>query len=153
MKRDGKRKNILYRSNRLKKFMQTRMKTTKKNLQKIQPLTFLYIYQIFRIPSISNKWCPFQNTLLSTLIPFDCCKCTVFYIEVNLKNSLYTDVVLFFFSLATPLLWRSMEHISTGEITTLSYTAISRKVVGKKMYTQESPKVIWDMINTLFLTL
>ena len=32
------------------------------------------------------------------------------------------------------------------------YTAISRKFVGKKMCTQQSRKVIWDMINTLFLT-
>ena len=32
------------------------------------------------------------------------------------------------------------------------YTAISRKVVGKKMCTRQSRKVIWDMINTLFLT-
>ena len=32
------------------------------------------------------------------------------------------------------------------------YTAISRKVVGK-MCTRQSRKVIWDMINTLFLTL
>ena len=32
------------------------------------------------------------------------------------------------------------------------YTAISRKVVGK-MYTRQSRKVIWDIINTLFLTL
>ena len=31
------------------------------------------------------------------------------------------------------------------------HTAISRKVVGK-MYTEQSRKVIWDMINTLFLT-
>ena len=31
------------------------------------------------------------------------------------------------------------------------YTAISRKVVGKKC-TRQSRKVIWDMINTLFLT-
>ena len=34
----------------------------------------------------------------------------------------------------------------------LLYTAISRKVVGKK-YTQYSRKVIWDMTHTLFLTL
>ena len=33
----------------------------------------------------------------------------------------------------------------------LLYTAISRKVVGK-MCTRQSRKVIWDMINTLFLT-
>ena len=32
------------------------------------------------------------------------------------------------------------------------YTAISRKVVGKKMCTRPSGKVIWDMINTPFLT-
>ena len=31
------------------------------------------------------------------------------------------------------------------------YTAISRKVVGK-MCTRQSRKVIWDMIDTLFLT-
>jgi len=32
-----------------------------------------------------------------------------------------------------------------------SYTAISRRrVIGKKMCTRKSPKVIWDMINTLF---
>ena len=30
------------------------------------------------------------------------------------------------------------------------YTAISRKVVGKNVHTT-TPKVIWDMINTLFL--
>ena len=34
----------------------------------------------------------------------------------------------------------------------LSYTAISRKVVGK-MCTRQSREVIWDMFNTLFLTL
>ena len=90
---------------------------------------------------------PLSHTLFRTLIPFECCKCTVFYIEVNLKNSLYTDVVLFFFSLATLLLWRSknpvrfifyhprsMEHISTSEITILSYTVISKKVVGKNVH-------------------
>ena len=32
-------------------------------------------------------------------------------------------------------------------------TAISRKVVGKKMCTRQSWKIIWDMINTLFLSL
>ena len=34
---------------------------------------------------------------------------------------------------------------------TMMYTAMSRKVVGK-MCTRQSRKVIWDMINTLFLT-
>ena len=42
MERDGKSKNILYRPKRLKKFMQTTMKT-KRKLQKIQSLTLLYI--------------------------------------------------------------------------------------------------------------
>ena len=32
-------------------------------------------------------------------------------------------------------------------------TAISRNVVGKKICARRSRKVIWDMINTLFLTL
>ena len=34
---------------------------------------------------------------------------------------------------------------------TLHYAAISRKVV-EKMCTRQSRRVIWDMINTLFLT-
>ena len=33
------------------------------------------------------------------------------------------------------------------------YTGISRKVVRKKMYTLLSRKILWDVINTLFLTL
>ena len=32
-------------------------------------------------------------------------------------------------------------------------TAILRKVVGRNVHVQQSRKVIWDMINTLFLTL
>ena len=64
----------------------------------------------FRIPSISDKWCPFHIPCLELCIPFDCCKCTVFfsffYIEINLKNSMYTDV-LFFYFVPTPLHWRS----------------------------------------------
>ena len=60
MERDGKSKNILYRPKRLKKFMQTRIKT--KKLQKIQPLILLYT--IFH-----EKGTPF-NTLFRTLYPF-----------------------------------------------------------------------------------
>ena len=43
---------------------------------------------------------------------------------------------------------------STGEYAIVSniYTAISRKDVGKKVHATIR-KVIWDMINTLFLTL
>ena len=60
----------------------------------------------FHIPSISDKWCPLQIPCLELCIPFDCCKSMhcffFFYIEINLKNSLYTDVVLFFFSFLPP---------------------------------------------------
>ena len=43
--------------------------------------------------------------------------------------------------------------VAAGPRTRLNhfYTAISRKVVGKNVQRQ-SRKVIWDMINTLFLT-
>ena len=41
MVRDGESKNILYRSKRLEKFIQSTMKT-KRKLQEIQPLTLLY---------------------------------------------------------------------------------------------------------------
>ena len=79
-----------------------------KKLQKTQPLSLLYTIFPFRIPSINYKWCPFHKPCLKFCIPFDCCKCTVFfYIEINLKINLYTDVDLFFFSfLPTPLDWR-----------------------------------------------
>ena len=40
----------------------------------------------------------------------------------------------------------------TEELKVQAYTAISRKVV-EKMCTPQSRKVIWDTINTLFLTL
>ena len=36
---------------------------------------------------------------------------------------------------------------------TIISTAISREVVGKKMSTRQSRKVIWDTINSLFLKL
>ena len=48
---------------------------------------------------------------------------------------------------------RSVLYVLTFRTTVnCSYTAISRKVVGK-LCTRQSQKVIWDMINTLFLTL
>ena len=62
----------------------------------------------FHIPSISDKCCPFHIPCLELCIPFDCCKSMhclfvfFFYIEINLKNSLYTDVVLFYFSFLPP---------------------------------------------------
>ena len=84
--------------------------------QKIQPLPFIYHFSRkrypFHIPSISDKWCPFHIPCLELCIPFDCCKSmhcfflfvcfAFFYVEINLKNSQYTDVVLFFFSFLPP---------------------------------------------------
>ena len=70
------------------------------------PYPFIYHFSRkrypFRIPSISDERCPFHKPFLELCIPFECCKCTVFHIEINLKNSLYTDVVLFFFSFLPP---------------------------------------------------
>ena len=43
-------------------------------------------------------------------------------------------------------------YLCTGYCRSNGHTAISRKVVGKTV-TRQSGKVIWDMINTLFLTL
>ena len=68
MEGDGKSKNILYRPKRLKKFMQTRMKT--KKLQKIQRLTLLYTifplsYTFYRLQMV-----PLPHTLFRTLYPF-----------------------------------------------------------------------------------
>ena len=51
------------------------------------------------------------------------------------------------------LLGQMLYHRATesrGSLNLLNYTAISRKIVGK-MYTRQSRKAIWDMINTLFL--
>ena len=39
-----------------------------------------------------------------------------------------------------------------GCISVSLHTAISRKVVGKNLCTRQPRKVIWDMINKLFLT-
>ena len=70
------------------------------------PYPFIYHFSRkrypFHIPSISDKCCPFHIPCLELCIPFDCCKCTVFYIEINFRNNLYTDVDLFFFSFLPP---------------------------------------------------
>ena len=58
----------------------------------------------FYIPFFTKK-VPLSIPCLELCIPFDFCKsmhCFFFYIEINLKNSLYTDVVLFFFSFLPP---------------------------------------------------
>ena len=84
-RRNGESKNISSRPKRLKKFMQTRIKT-KKNSRKSNPYPFIYHFSRkrypFHIPSISDKWCPFHIRCLELRIPFDCCKsneCTVFF--------------------------------------------------------------------------
>ena len=75
-------------------------KQNKKHLQKIQsPALPFLLYTIFH-----EKGTPF-NTLFRTLYPFWLLYINAlffFYIEINLKNSLYTDVVLFFFSFLPP---------------------------------------------------
>ena len=45
----------------------------------------------------------------------------------------------------------SVDDLTQIMIVGIQFTAISRKVVGK-MCTRQSRKVLWDMINTLFLT-
>ena len=60
----------------------------------------------------------------------------------------YSVIVLFWYSRSSS----SIEHSdSSSALAEIKYTAISTKVVGK-MCTRQSRKVIWDMINTLFLT-
>ena len=52
-----------------------------------------------------TKKVPLSIPCLELCIPFDCCISMhwfFFYIEINLKDSLYTDVVLFFFSFLPP---------------------------------------------------
>ena len=62
-------------------------------------------YRSFCIRFFTKK-VPLSIPCLELCIPFDCCKSMhcffFFYIEINLKNSLYTDVVLFFFSFLPP---------------------------------------------------
>ena len=85
----------------LEKFMQTRMKTKQKKTSPENPTPALPFY----IPFFTKK-VPLSIPCLELCIPFDCCKSMhcffFFYIEINLKNSLYTDVVLFFFSFLPP---------------------------------------------------
>ena len=61
----------------------------------VQHLTLLYTFFFlrkrfpFRISSI-DKWHPFHIYCLELCIPFDCRKCTVFSIEINLKNRTFS---------------------------------------------------------------
>ena len=71
-------------------------------------------------------------------------------IEVNFIESLIRERK--FFSLYASSNYRGSTVSSRIHIFLFSYTAISRKVVGK-ICTRQSRKVIWDMINTLFLAL
>ena len=116
MERDGESKNILYRPKRLKKFMQTRMKT--KNLQKIQPLILLYtIFHekgtpfIYRL-SVTNGAPPtylVQNFVyLLTAVN----QCTVFFLHSNQsqKQPVHRRCYIFLF-VPTPLDWRSINPL------------------------------------------
>ena len=76
-----------------------------KNLQKIQPLTLYIPFFTKKVPLSYTfyQWqmLPLPHTLFRTLYPFGRSTAVnqytvFFYIEINLKNSLYTDVLFFF---------------------------------------------------------
>ena len=78
---------------------------TKNTSRKSNPRLTL-LYTIFH-----EKGTPF-NTLFRTLYPFWLLYINAllfFYIEINLKNSLYTDVIFLF--VPTPLYWRSINPL------------------------------------------
>ena len=59
------------------------------------PYPFISLYHFsqkkypFRTPSI-DKWYPFHIPCLELCIPFNCCKCTVFYIGINHNNRTFS---------------------------------------------------------------
>ena len=68
----------------------------------------------FHIPSISDKWCPFQIPCLELCIPFDCCKSmyclfVFFFLHRNQsqKQPVHRRCFIFLF-FPTPLHWRSV---------------------------------------------
>ena len=63
------------------------------------------------------------------------------FLNCRVSSSPDLSIKSYFLMVSSPILLRSLRV----------YTAISRTVVGK-MCTRQSRKVIWDMINTLFLT-
>ena len=65
------------------------------------------------------------------------------YITYSSDILLFPEIVQYITNFVTPL--------GLGYIEASLCTVISRKVVGK-MCTRQSQKVIWDMINTLFIT-
>ena len=79
--------------------MQTRMKT-KKTPANPTPYPFIYHF--------SRKKVPLSYTFYQMY--FINAQC-FFYIEINLKNSLYTDVFFIFLSVPTPLHWRSINPL------------------------------------------
>ena len=102
----GKAKHFIQAKTLEKIHTLTRMKTTKQKSRKSNPLPFYIPFFTKKVPLSYTccKWFHFHIPCLELCIPFDCCKCSVFffYIEINLKNSLYIDVVLFFFSFVPP---------------------------------------------------
>ena len=67
----------------LEKIHANQNENKKENPENPTPHPFIYHFSRkrypFRIPSISDKWCPFHKPCLELFIPFDCCKCTVFF--------------------------------------------------------------------------
>ena len=59
------------------------------------PTSYPFTYHFWRkrypfcIPSI-DKWYPFNTPCLELCISFNCCKCTVFWIEINHKNRTFS---------------------------------------------------------------
>ena len=58
----------------------------------VQPLTLLYnaIFQEKGTPFVYLLWYPFHIPCLELCIPFNCCKCTVFELGINLKNRTFS---------------------------------------------------------------
>ena len=95
----GKAKTLYTGQNAWKNSRKPELKP-KKTPENPTPYPFIYHF---------TKKVPLSTPCLELCILFDCCKSMhcfsfffFFYIEINLKNSLYTDVVLFFFSFLPP---------------------------------------------------
>ena len=78
----GKAKHFI-QAKTLEKIHTNQNENKKKKLQKIQPLTLLYtIFHEKGTPFVylfRCKWFHLHIPCLELCIPFDCCKCTVFF--------------------------------------------------------------------------
>ena len=115
MERDGKNKNISYRPKRLKKFMQTRMKT-KKKIQKIQPLTLLYIIfhekgtRFVYLLSVING-APSINLVQNFLFLLTAVNALFFFNRNQSQKQPVHGRGFIFLFVPTPLLWRSINPL------------------------------------------